>query len=161
MTRKQNIATNEIDAPRGFFAVGIDHGKTPANLGSLWRTADLFGAAFIFTIGHRYKQQASDTMKSWRHTPLFHFSDVTDLVEHLPYSCPLVGVELDPKACALGAFAHPTRAAYVLGAEDNGLTGSVMRACHALVQLPGRHSMNVACAGSIVIYDRFSKGGAS
>ena len=142
---------------RGYFAIGIDHGKTIANLGSLWRTADLFGAAFLFTIGHRYRQQSSDTMKSWRSTPLFHFATVADLVEHLPHSCPLVGVELDCKAVGLASFCHPQRAAYLLGAEDNGLSGDAMRACHTLVQLPGRHSMNVACAGSIVIYDRWSK----
>lgn len=142
---------------RGFFAIGIDHGKTVANLGTLWRSANLFGAAFIFTVGHRYRTQASDTLKTPRHVPLFHFETVADLVEHLPHSCPLVGVELDPKARPIGNFAHPERACYLLGAEDYGLTKAAIAACHQLVQLPGRYSMNVAVAGSIVMFDRQAK----
>lgn len=33
---------------RGYFAIGIENTKDTFNVGSLWRTADLFGAAFIF-----------------------------------------------------------------------------------------------------------------
>ena len=34
-----------------FFGIGIQNGKTPENLGVLWRTAQNLGASFIFTIG--------------------------------------------------------------------------------------------------------------
>lgn len=142
---------------RGFFAIGIEHGKTLPNLGTLWRSANLFGAAFIFTVGARYRAQASDTLKTPRHVPLVSYRDIADLVEHLPYSCPLVGVELDPSAHAIGAYKHPERACYLLGAEDHGLTKSAQAACHQLVRLPGRFSMNVAVAGSIVMFDRDTK----
>jgi tRNA G18 (ribose-2'-O)-methylase SpoU len=142
---------------RGFFAIGIEHGKTVANLGTLWRSANLFGAAFIFTVGARYRHQSSDTLKTPRHIPLVHYASVADLVEHLPHSCPLVGVELDPKAQTIGDYAHPERACYLLGAEDHGLTKAGIAACHQLVQLPGRFSMNVAVAGSIVMFDRQAK----
>ena len=141
---------------RGFFAVGVYHPRTEANIGSLYRSASLYGAAFVFTVGQRYKTQASDTPKTPRHTPLFHFATVADLVEHLPWSCPLVGVELDPRAVQLPDFKHPERAAYLLGAEDHGLPPDVTDACHFLVEIPcpTAQSMNVAVAGSIVIYDR-------
>ncbi|MCP6423623.1 hypothetical protein NL463_30385, partial [Klebsiella pneumoniae] len=77
------------------------------NIGSLWRSAHLYGASFIFTVGRRYQMQASDTPKTRRHTPMFEFRDIDDLVAHLPYSCPLIGVELDPRAMPLTSFAHP------------------------------------------------------
>jgi tRNA G18 (ribose-2'-O)-methylase SpoU len=141
----------------GFFAIGIEHTKTEANIGSLWRAAHLFGAAFIFTIGRRYKSQASDTMKTWRTIPLFHFVDLAGLVAHMPYSCPLIGIELDKRAHPLPTFVHPERCVYLLGAEDHGLTRQAMDACHSLVQLPGAASMNVANAGAIVLYDRHAK----
>lgn len=38
----------------GYFGIGIESAKTPANVGGLWRSAHAFGAAFIFTIGARY-----------------------------------------------------------------------------------------------------------
>lgn len=143
--------------PRGFFAIGIANGKTETNMGTLWRSASLFGASFIFTVGRRYRQQCSDTMKSWRSIPLFHFESVEDLRSALPYSCLLVGVELDGRAHELERFVHPERACYLLGAEDHGLTLAQRDDCHALVQLPGEWSMNVAAAGSIVLYDRHAK----
>lgn len=142
---------------RGFFAIGIVNNKTEANLGTLWRSADLFDAAFIFTVGRRYKRQSSDTLKTPRHTPLFNFEDVADLRAHLPMGCRLVGVELDERARHLDGATHPVQACYLLGAEDHGLTKDAMSACHELVKLPGRFSMNVAVAGSIVIYDRWRK----
>ena len=47
---------------RGFFGVGIENTKTHQNIGTLWRSASIMGASFMFTIGKRYKKQASDTM---------------------------------------------------------------------------------------------------
>lgn len=142
---------------RGYFGVAVYHPKTAANVGSLWRSAVLFGASFLATVGHRYgNRQPSDTEHAADHTPLIHFANLDDLIEHLPYSCPLVGVELDPRARALDVFAHPERALYLLGAEDRGLPMSVMDRCHYLVQIPTAvpRSMNVACAGSVVLSHR-------
>lgn len=145
--------------PRGFYAVGIYGNKTPANLGTLWRTATLYDASFVFTVGKRYTHQACDTTKTPRHIPLFHFTDVDDLIEHLPWSCPLVGVELDRRARDLTDFTHPETACYLLGAEDNGLPAAVLTRCPWLVQIESAQpwSMNVAVAGSLVLYDRHVK----
>jgi tRNA G18 (ribose-2'-O)-methylase SpoU len=140
-----------------FFAIGIEHNKTRYNMGTLWRSADLFGAAFIFTVGCRYKPQSSDTMKSWQNIPLVHYVSIDDLVEHLPSNCQLVGVELHEKSVLLETFDHPQRCCYLLGAEDYGLTSEAVERSHKLVQLPGRSSMNVAAAGSIIMYDRHFK----
>lgn len=144
---------------RGFFAIGVYRPKKEVNIGTLWRSAHLYGAAFIFTVGRRYTQQASDTPKTIRSTPLLHFEDMEDLKDHLPWSCPLVGVELDDRACPLPRLIHPERSAYLLGAEDHGLPQSVMDECHTLTQIPypGAGSMNVATAGTVVLHDRYTK----
>jgi tRNA G18 (ribose-2'-O)-methylase SpoU len=144
---------------RGYFGIGIVNGKTEKNIGTLWRTAHLYGAAYIFTVGVRYKRQASDTPVTPRHTPLFEFADMDALLAHLPYGCPLVGVEMDPRAIMLGEFAHPERACYLLGAEDHGLSPRVLDRCHFLVQMqtPRVGSMNVATAGALVLSDRYCK----
>lgn len=144
---------------RGYFGVVINNPKHEVNVGTLWRSSFLYDAAFIGTVGARYQKQAADTPGTENHVPLIHYSSIDDLVEHLPFSCPLIGVELDDRAIALPQFAHPPRAVYLLGAEDRGLSKATMARCHQIVQIPGERdwSMNVSVAGSIVMYDRFAK----
>ena len=144
---------------RGYFGIGIVNGKTEKNIGTLWRTATLYGADFIFTVGARYERhQASDTPKTPLHTPLFQFADIDDLIDHMPRHCPLVAVELDPRARPLREFTHLDRSCYLLGAEDHGLSPDVLDRCHYLVQIPTPHpaSMNVATAGALVMDHRYN-----
>jgi tRNA G18 (ribose-2'-O)-methylase SpoU len=142
---------------RGYFAIGIEHGKTEANIGTLWRSAYLFGAAYIFTIGRRYKKQCSDTQKTWRHIPLFHYETFDEFYSNIPCSCKLIGIEMDDRAIPIKQYEHPQRAIYLLGAEDHGLTSEAMKKCHDIIVLPGEFSMNVSTAGSIVMFDRQNK----
>lgn len=142
---------------RGYFGVAVYHPRHEVNIGTLWRSAAAYGAAFIATVGRRYGTiQASDTPKALYHVPLFHYSSVAELVDHLPHGAPLVGVELDPRATELQRFQHPERAVYLLGAEDHGLPAQVVDRCHHLVQVPSSvgWSLNVAVAGSIVMAHR-------
>lgn len=146
---------------RGFATIGVYQPKTEANVGTLWRTAFAFGVALVFTVGRRYQRQASDTVATPRHVPLLHFSSMADLREHLPHGTPLIGVELTDEATPVRAFHHPERAAYLLGAEDHGLSPAVLAMCHRIVVLPGRHCLNVAVAGSLILYDRWLRGALS
>lgn len=138
---------------RGYFGIGIYHTKTEVNVGTLWRSASQLGAAFCFTIGRRYKRQASDTRATWRHTPLYHYETLDAFLEHRPYDCQLVGVEMADRARSIPGFTHPQRAIYLLGAEDHGIPKEVQAKCQHIVQLQGG-SYNVAVAGSIIMYDR-------
>lgn len=143
---------------RGYFGIGVYHPKTVENIGTLWRSAFLFGADFIFTVGARYKKQPSDTPKTQNHVPLYNYTDFEDLTKHLPEGAELVCIEMDDKAKALNTSNHPERAVYLLGAEDYGIPEELMNG-HQKVFIPTERefSMNVAMAGSIVLYDRMSK----
>jgi tRNA G18 (ribose-2'-O)-methylase SpoU len=83
-----------------------------------------------------------------------------DLVEHLPWSTPLVGVEMDERSEELTTFRHPERAAYLLGAEDHGLPPAILERCHKLIQIPTvrEFSHNVSTAGALTLHDRYIKG---
>jgi tRNA G18 (ribose-2'-O)-methylase SpoU len=146
---------------RGYFAIGIERHKTPVNLGTLWRTAQVYGAAFVFTVGKRYDRRrdagVADVNQAYRTMPVMHFPDAPALLESLPLDCPLIGIELDDRAHCISEHVHLARSCYVLGAEDHGLTLDMRKRCHALVQLPGRFSQNVAVAGAIVMHDRWDK----
>lgn len=143
---------------RGFFGIGIEGAKKEHNLGTLWRSAANLGAGFIFTVGARYRHQCSDTVKAWRHIPLFQFDTVEEFYDiGLPYDCRLVGIELVPGAFILPEYRHHERAVYLLGAEDRGLSSTAMARCHEVVEIPSTHCLNVSVAGAIVMYDRASK----
>jgi tRNA G18 (ribose-2'-O)-methylase SpoU len=140
---------------RGYFQIGIYRAKTENNIGTLWRTAHLMGAAGIFTVGRRYSVQSSDTTKAWRHVPLVEYPTVDDLVAHLPRGCPLVGVELSDMGVPLDRWCAPERCCVLLGAEDDGLPPDVLARCQHVVTIPlGPPSLNVAVAGAIVMWER-------
>lgn len=142
---------------KGYFGIGCLGMKTHHNYGTLFRTAQIFEADFIFLIGARFKSQPSDTMKSWKHIPTFIYKDFKDFNEHRPHDCKLIGIEIDPHAIKLNEYKHPKQACYLLGSEDNGLTKEAMNNCQDIICLPGERSLNVSVAGSIVLYDRISK----
>lgn len=140
-----------------YFGIGVFRPKTEENVGSLWRTAFVLGAQFIFVIDSKYRKKSSDVLKVWSRIPLFQFQTIEAFLETVPYSCKVIGVEMDEKAIPIQNFVHPERAVYLLGSEDHGLTKELKNKCHEMVQLPGESSLNVAAAGSIVIFDRINK----
>lgn len=157
--------------PRGYFGVVVCNPKHDVNVGTLWRSALNFGAAFFGVVGPRIPpqarrnattalphvlKQASDTSRAQRHIPFLYFTSLEDTRMTL-LDARLVGVELDDRAQMLDAVTHPKRAIYVLGAEDNGLTRAQRDLCDCIVQVPVAGSLNVAVAGSLVLYDRVAK----
>lgn len=137
-----------------FFGIGILNGKTPENLGVLWRSAQNLGASFIFTIGNRYAKQACDTHNAVKSMPYFHYENFEEFYKNLPKGARLVGVELTDDAQPLETFNHPRRCVYLLGAEDHGLSNAAIEKSHFLVKFKSQLSLNVSVAGSIVMYDR-------
>jgi tRNA G18 (ribose-2'-O)-methylase SpoU len=139
---------------RGYFGIGIENQKTPANLGTLWRSAFNFGASFLFTVNRRYPPQVSDTVKAWRHVPLQNYGDIDAFAGAVPMDCEVIGVELHDHATPLKRFHHPERAIYLLGAEDKGLSAKALGLCQRVIQIESRQCLNVAVAGSIVMWHR-------
>ncbi|NRD19526.1 RNA methyltransferase [Winogradskyella eckloniae] len=137
-----------------FFGIGIQNGKTPENLGVLWRSAQNLGASFIFTIGNRYAKQACDTHNAVKSMPYFHYDTFKDFYNNIPKGARLVGVELTEDAVPLETFHHPRRCVYLLGAEDHGLSKEAIEKSHFLIKFQSQLSLNVSVAGSIVMYDR-------
>ncbi len=141
----------------GYFGIGIYHNKCKHNIGTLWRSAQLFHASYVFTIRMKYTWQPTDTLKSWRNVPFFHHDDITDLISSMPKDSVLVGIELTEDAADIVDFKHPKRAVYLLGAEDSGLPEEILEQCKMVIKLPDKYSMNVSTAGSLVMYDRHMK----
>jgi len=139
-----------------YFEIGVFQIRNEVNIGTLWRSAYQLGANGIFTIGKRYKKQASDTYNSTYQIPLRHYLNWEDFYKHRPIGAMLIGIEIDENAKSLKEFMHPKCAIYLLGSEDNGLPKRILEQCQEIVCLDyvNRQSYNVAVAGSIVMYDR-------
>ncbi len=146
--------TKNVD---GYFAIGVFNAKNEHNVGTLWRSAYILGASYIFTVGKRYKKQTSDVVKTWARIPYFHYDTLEDFLENIPYDCQLVGIELTDDAQWISDFEHPKRAIYLLGSEDQGLPDYLLERCQHIIKLKGNSSMNVAVSGSIIIHDRACK----
>lgn len=143
---------------RGYYGIGIYHPKTSENIGTLWRSAYILGADFIFTIGKRCPKQASDTTKAYRHIPMYEFTGWDDFDTHTPFDCQKIIIELSDNSRNLTNYQHPERAVYILGAEDYGVPNKFHNGC-TVVEIPSTRQFchNVSVAGSLVMFDRQQK----
>jgi len=140
------------------FGIGIYNSKYPVNLGTLWRSALLFGADFVFTVGEKYRRQSSDTIGAFDGLIYYHYIDYPSLI----LSCAglqIVSVELSPHATSLQSFSHPADCVYILGSEASGIPNGILKQSHHVIQIDmtAQGCLNVATAGSIVMYDRLAK----
>lgn len=150
----KEVIDNVPSFSRGYYGIAIYRPKKEVNFGSLLRTAQIFGASFIAMIGRRYERQASDTFGAVNHIPVFEYDSFDSFYINLPRSCQIVAVEQQEGAKPLKGFKHPLSACYLFGAEDDGIPANVLNRCQQVLVLEGERSMNLAVAGSIVIYHR-------
>ena len=140
---------------KGYFGIGVEGVSKAMNVGTLFRTAHAFGAAFVFTLRTQYDRREgslSDTSDTPRSVPTYHFADLAAF--RLPLGCRLVGIEIAEEAIELPSFRHPRQAAYILGAEREGLSADVQACCDYIVKIPTRFSVNLGVAGALIMYDR-------
>ena len=139
---------------RGYSAIGIVNSKTEANVGGAMRAAACYGASTVIVEGARYKPNAADVTKAWRHIPLFH---VDDLWKMMPYDCVPVAIEFIKDARPLPSFTHPERAFYIFGPEDGNIPDRILSRCKNVVMIPTQRCMNLASTVNVVLYDRLVK----
>jgi tRNA G18 (ribose-2'-O)-methylase SpoU len=140
---------------KGYFGIGVEGISKAMNVGTLFRTAHAFDASFVFTLRAQYNRHEgshSDTSDTPQSVPTYHFADLSAF--RLPVGCRLVGIEISDDAIQLPSFRHPRQAAYVLGAEREGLSSELQGLCDYLVKIPTRFAVNLGVAGALVMYDR-------
>ena len=131
----------------------------PANLGSITRSAEQFGADLLVVPRRRAAHFGDTVMRvsagAAAHVATVAVSNVAAALEQLKgagfwiYGADLAGESLDQ-------VRFSARVALVLGAEGSGLHELVRRRCDHLVRIPTSgqlDSLNVAVAGAIFMYE--------
>jgi tRNA G18 (ribose-2'-O)-methylase SpoU len=142
------------------FSVAVVNMSKEMNIGSLLRTAHAAAARELLLVGEpSFNTYAAATADKW--TDVTYLESTEDLVAHARQEkMALVSVERDGRAVDLFAAAYPARPIFVFGAEKFGVPADVLDASALIVQIPQWGlvpSLNVAAAGSVVIYDHLAK----
>jgi tRNA G18 (ribose-2'-O)-methylase SpoU len=130
------------------------------NVGSLVRTAHAAAAAEVVLVGEReWNVEAAKTSELY--TTITQLTDIDAFRKHMETRrWNLVAVELDHRAVNVFDAEYPERPCFLLGAELSGVPGELLDEAELLVQIPQWGlvpSLNLAIAGSIVIYDYLGK----
>jgi TrmH family RNA methyltransferase len=138
----------DLGAPTG---LALWHVADPGNVGTLIRTADALGPAFVGLspgcADPTSPKALRASMGAVFRVPMGVFDDA-----------PRPWIGLVPRgSSALAGADLGERVTFVLGAEREGLPDDVAAACEALVSIPladEAESLNVAAAGAIALYER-------
>jgi RNA methyltransferase, TrmH family len=142
------------DLPRGVepaAGLALYRVADPGNVGTLVRTADALGPAFV-----ALSPGCADPVspKALRASMGAVFRVPLAAFEEAPR--PWIGL-VPHGGRTLSALELGERVTFVLGAEREGLTPQLVRECDEVVSIPTRESaesLNVAAAGAIALYDR-------
>jgi len=140
----------------GFCCVALWRPKTDGNVGGSIRAAHAFGANLVVVGAPRFSQKGrverTDPSSSHRSIPVT-FTD--DIFTAMPYDVPVVAIETGSDE-NLQTFDHPRSCTYLFGSEDRGLPDEALAKCDAHISIPS-HSLNLAAAVNVVMYDRRAK----
>lgn len=133
---------------RGYFGLAFYEPKFEENIGMAIRSAKCFNADFIAIIGKRYKKQVTNTTLTERHIPLYEYRNLEDFLDHIPFGCEIVGIEIDGRN--IKGYIHPERAVYILGGEDRMLPSEIKQR----IKIDTQHCLNMSVAASIILFHR-------
>ena len=142
---------------RGYAVIALDNPKCLQNLGGVLRAASCYGASLILIGGVRLARLgklATDTTRAYRHIPTIF---VDDIMDHVPFDCVPIAVDLVENARNLSKYTHPQRAFYIFGAEDSTLGKGILEKCRDRVMVPTNGCMNLAATVNVLLYDRMAK----
>lgn len=148
------------DAGQMPFLLLLDHLQDPQNIGTLLRTAEIVGVHGVIIPGRRAAEITPAVVNaSSGAVEHLHIAVVTNLVQSIEKlqktGVWVVGVEDDAKAQLYDETDMNMPLAVVLGSEGTGMARLTRERCDFLVKLPMHgqiHSLNVAVAGSVVLY---------
>ncbi|MGD8440161.1 MAG: TrmH family RNA methyltransferase [Holophagae bacterium] len=143
------------------FAVAAWEISKEHNVGTLVRTAHAAAASEVILIGEKeWNVEAARTAQNYTEIVRLPAEPDALLRRVVDHGYDLVAVELAAGSTNLFDAVYPERPCFLLGAELGGLPQSLLDAARLIVQIPQWGlvpCLNLAVAGSIVIYDFLGK----
>lgn len=170
-------SASTVDTPQGMLAVChtpdltppetltpgrylvLDGVQDPGNVGTVWRTADAFGAEGLILLPGCAEPFAPKTVRATMgacfRLPVWELTleELTGLLDRAGLS--LYATALREDTADLRQ-ADLERAAVVIGSEGRGVSSQVLAACQATLKIPMRErceSLNAAVAAAIVLWE--------
>lgn len=151
------------------FLLLLDHLQDPQNVGTLIRTAEAVGVHGVVLPGRRAAEVTPAVVNAsagaTEHLRIAVVSNLASAMADLQrQGVWVVGVEEDEKSQEFDTVDLDMPLALVLGAEGTGMARLTRERCDFLVKLPMRgaiESLNVAVAGSIMLYQAWRARGKS
>jgi 23S rRNA (guanosine2251-2'-O)-methyltransferase len=153
------IAYSKTKSEPPFFLL-LDLIQDPQNLGSLLRSAEIFGVHGVILPSTNAAQvnptvvHASSGATEHLHIAQFNLAQAIDRLKQLPDTW-VYGLDGNPKAKFPASLNLTSGIVLVVGNEGSGLRDLVRKNCDELMKLPmyGKvDSLNAAAAGSIALY---------
>lgn len=141
----------------------LDNVRSMYNIGSFFRTADACAAAEILLAGisstpeRNPKQIAKTALGAELTVPWRYGADALELV---PPDCEIAAIETTPRAVDLFDWQPRFPVCVIFGHEVDGIQPALSDRADVHVRLPMlgvKHSLNVATAGGIVLYELLRK----
>ena len=146
-------------------AIVLENVRSMYNVGAFFRTADAAGAARLHLCGITASPPksaisktalGSDAVVPWEYT-----SDASKLVSRLrSEGCEIAAIETSLHAIDLFDWQPRFPVVLLYGHETDGLTAELSAAADTHVRIPmlgKKHSLNVAVAGGVVLYELLRK----
>lgn len=151
------LAQTQEESP---LLVLLDHLEDPQNLGSLIRSAEVFGAHGLIIPDRRSASVtpavSNASAGAVEHLLVVQVTNLNRLIDELKKAnIWVVGLDGSPETLPLDRSAVSGSLAIVVGSEGKGLSRLTRDKCDFLVRLPMQgqiESLNAAVAGSIVLY---------
>lgn len=155
MTEEREKKLTEYFSWTHEFGVAVYNISKEFNIGSLLRTAHCAKVKDFFLIGEKsFNTYAAVSSEKW--TKINYFQSIEEFllgIEKTNYALLLVDQTKNSKS--LFDFDFPERPLFLLGTEKGGLPEHIKNKNYPTVEIPQYglvHSLNMSCAGSIVIY---------
>lgn len=143
----------------------LDGLQDPGNVGTIWRTADAFGADGLFLVGHCADPWSAKvvraTMGAAFRLPIWETEPAALAGLLAAADIPLYGTALRADTADLRSY-DGGRAAVVIGSEGQGISPEMLALCRQTWKIPMEpkcESLNAAAAAAVVLWELYRRTG--
>ena len=137
----------------------LDGVQDPGNVGTIWRTADAFGAAGLILLGACADPWSPKTLRATMgaafRLPVWEMEAQSLVAQLKEREIPLYGAALMEDTLDIQALSLH-KAAVVIGSEGRGISDEVLARCEKTIKIPMAErceSLNAAVAASVVLWE--------